>query len=127
MLFVNSLGMIYDISFMVITAVVVSFCSASVVCVLIRPGPGNRERVDPMKQKAFYTILILTGALLSKFLSNIVCSLMIASSKRLGVDGCFVWSFAVWFGLPGSLVIPLLYLHRAGKLPYRFCQSSINK
>ncbi|KAJ4918612.1 hypothetical protein JOQ06_027846 [Pogonophryne albipinna] len=57
----------------------------SVLYVLKRPGPGevggNRKRVDQSKQRAFYTIMAITGVILLS-----------------------------------SLMLPLLFLHRAGKL-----------
>lgn len=52
---------------LVLSLVVVSFCSLSVLHVLIRPGPGDRgrdkDRIDKSKQKAFVTITAITGVL----------------------------------------------------------------
>ncbi|XP_078020846.1 uncharacterized protein LOC144459912 [Epinephelus lanceolatus] len=49
------------------TLVVVSFCSLRVLCVLLRPGPGevgrDRKRVDQSKQRAFHTIAAITAVL----------------------------------------------------------------
>ncbi|KAK2899464.1 hypothetical protein Q8A73_012593 [Channa argus] len=49
----------------------------SVLCVLIRPGPGevgkDRERVAQSKQKAFYTIMSIMGVLWLLFVGILVC------------------------------------------------------
>ncbi|KAI9531410.1 hypothetical protein NQZ68_041621 [Dissostichus eleginoides] len=51
----------------------------SVLYVLKRPGPGevggNRKRVDQSKQRAFYTILSITGVILLRFGGNLISSL----------------------------------------------------
>ncbi|KAK2899498.1 hypothetical protein Q8A73_012627 [Channa argus] len=52
---------------LVFCVVTVSFCSLSVLCVLIRPGPGkgggDRYRVDQSKQRAFLNMMAITGVL----------------------------------------------------------------
>ena len=97
------------------------FCSLSVLCVLIRPRPGevgvDRMQVDKLKQRAFYTILIIMGVLSLRF-GGTLASSMIFSSPTVSyyVKYMMVTSTAL-FNLPSSLVLPLLFLHRAGKLP----------
>ncbi|KAF6714746.1 hypothetical protein FQA47_023469 [Oryzias melastigma] len=95
------------------------FCSASVLWVLIRPGPGEEGRSsDPTKHRAFYTMVVVTGALSLKFLSMFFAFIM----QRFAENNIFFclseWS-ALWLSLPSSLVLPLLFLKKAGKL--RFC------
>jgi len=112
---------ISDFVLLVFSSIVVCFCSISVLLVLIRPGPGegggNRERVDQSKQRAFYTIMAIMAALLLRFLSNLVFTSLYISSV-LGDCGekVLMWSL-IWFAVPSSLVLPLLFLQRAGKLP----------
>ncbi|XP_078020885.1 uncharacterized protein LOC144459926 [Epinephelus lanceolatus] len=105
----------------VFSLVVVSFCSLSVLAVLKRPGPagrdGDRSRVDKSKQRAFYTITAIFGSLLLRFVGSIVCAGLYSSSLISNSDRCVVAESSYFFGLPSSLVLPLLFLHRAGKLP----------
>lgn len=69
---------------LIFSLIVVSFCSISVLCTLIRPGPGerggDRARVDQSKQRAFYTIMAILGMVLLRLLSSL---------------GCFTYSFLV--------------------------------
>lgn len=111
--------------FLVLALAVVSFCSLSVLCVLIRPGPsemgGNREWGEQSKQKAFYTIKVITGVLWLYFLGLLLTS---AVNKLLLLsfdDGCVVLTFGYLLTLPSSFVLPLLFLQRAGKLVFRHC------
>ncbi len=103
---------------LVFCLVVFSFCSLAVLWVLIHPGPGevggDREHVDQTKQRAFHTITAIMGALFLRFVAILVASVMYASVLT---HRCVVGSSSVWLTLPGSLVLPLLFLHRAGKLP----------
>ncbi|KAI3375869.1 hypothetical protein L3Q82_003768 [Scortum barcoo] len=101
--------------------VVVSFCSLSVLCVLIRPGPGevggDRERVDQSKRRAFHTIVAIMAVLWFWFTGVLVCLSLEISHILSHNGGCVVLTSSSWFTLPSSLVLPLLFLHRAGKLP----------
>ncbi|KAL3050869.1 hypothetical protein OYC64_001191 [Pagothenia borchgrevinki] len=112
---------IIGFGYLVFSLIVVCFCSISVLFVLIRPGPGEgggkREGVDQSKQRAFYTIMAIMATLLLRFLSNLVSTSLYMSSV-LGDCGekVMLWSL-FWFNAPTSLVLPLLFLQRAGKLP----------
>ena len=97
------------------------FCSLSVLWVLIRPGPGegggSRQQVHQSKLRAFYIIMAIFGVLFLKFGQNMVGT-SLGASGQLGETGmCDLLLSAPWFSLPSSLVLPLLFLHRAGKLP----------
>ncbi|KAF0028995.1 hypothetical protein F2P81_018100 [Scophthalmus maximus] len=101
--------------------IVVSFCSLSVLRVLIRPGPGegggSKGNADQSKHRAFVTITAITAVLLLRFAGNLVCqSLALAAALSRSV-GCAVQVSGVWFCLPSSYVLPLLFLHRSGKHP----------
>ncbi|XP_017295489.1 uncharacterized protein LOC108250223 isoform X2 [Kryptolebias marmoratus] len=91
------------------------FCGFSVLCVLIRPGPGepgvNRTRVDQSKQRAFFTIICILGVLVVRFSSNIILELMNFS----GSNDCAAVVCFLWFNLPGNLLIPVLFLHKERK------------
>ncbi|KAM7366555.1 hypothetical protein PAMP_015988 [Pampus punctatissimus] len=66
--------------------------------------------------RAFYTIMAIMVALLLRFgghllVLSIHATLAVKQSVR-----CGVLVSGVWFCIPSSLVLPLLFLHRAGKL-----------
>lgn len=87
------------------------FCSLSVLRVLIRPRPGKvgGDRAQS-KRRAFKTIIIILGVLLFKFVGNLTCHL-INVKKVL----CVVMATQVWFNVPCSLVLPLLFLQELGR------------
>lgn len=110
---------------LVLSILVISFCSLSVLHALIRPGPGeggtDRERVHQSKLRAFRTIMIIMGVLLLRFGGYVlVLAIYFFSALREHVR-CELLLAGVWFSLPSSLVLPLLFLHRAGKL---LCRNS---
>lgn len=102
-----------------ISLVFVTFCSISVLIVLIRPGPGDegrkRGQVDQTKQRAFKAIMMILGAQVLNFLGDLIVQVLF--STRLSVDPIFVMWCVSWLSVPSMLVLPLLFLHRAGKLP----------
>ncbi len=107
--------------FLVFSLVVISFCSLSVLRVLIRPGPGevgwDKEWVDQWKQREFLTIMAVMRVLWLWF-GGILVSYALDASPQLSPNvGCVVKTSAFWSSLSSSLVSPLSYLLRAGKLP----------
>ena len=102
-----------------ITFIAVSFCSLSVLCVLIRPGPGEesggRQRVDKSKLRAFYAILAILGVLLFRTGGKIGVTILYSSVKMGESERCAVWLSVFWFCLPSSLVLPLLFLQKEVK------------
>ncbi|KAK2863362.1 hypothetical protein Q5P01_002895 [Channa striata] len=117
---VSSFGSITNSCILVFALIVVSSCSFSVLNVLNHPGPGDasrhRGRVDPSKQRAFYTIMAIMVALLLRFVGVLLTNCMNASPV-LTHTKCVIGTSAIWFTAPCSLVLPLLFLQRAGKLP----------
>lgn len=105
---------------LVLSLIVTSFCSISVLRVLLRPGPGddvgNKGKVDDIKQRAFVTITAIMSVLLLRFGGNLVCMALASSPLLSFTAGCVVRMSGIWFCLPSSYVLPLLYLHRAEKL-----------
>ncbi|KAM3590807.1 uncharacterized protein V6R79_016928 [Siganus canaliculatus] len=95
------------------------FCSLSVLYALIRPVPGegggDKQRLDQSKLKAFCTIVSILGVLLPGFGCTIVASFLYSSPEQHVRCGTLILLF--WLSLPCSLLSPLLFLHRAGKLP----------
>ncbi|TNN26490.1 hypothetical protein EYF80_063373 [Liparis tanakae] len=129
LVFVN-LGLIFiqDITFLSIFSycttafifMVMSFCSLSVLYVLIRPGPGaggeGRPRVDQSKMRAFKISMVILGALSIRVLAALVIYPTFNSPELVFFEKCAVWLSINWFNVPSSLVLPLLFIHRAGKL-----------
>lgn len=106
---------------LILASVTVTFCSISVLFVLIRPGPGEvggiHKRMNRTKQKAFYTIVVILTTLIVRFLSYLVYTIIFALLLVKNSDPCLVFWSVNWFSLPSILVLPLLFLHRIGKLP----------
>ncbi|KAK2899518.1 hypothetical protein Q8A73_012647 [Channa argus] len=88
---------------------------------IVRPGPGevggDKEQVNQLKLRAFHTITAIMGTLLLSVAGVLVCAAIYASALLKYNDSCVVMMSFVLFSVPSSLVLPLLYLHRAGKLP----------
>lgn len=101
------------------TCVSLFFCVA-VIRVLTRPGPGEagrrHDRADQSKQRALHIICSVTAVLLLRFV-GLVISMSLHSVADLSPRLlCPLLDSGVWFLVPSSLVLPLLFLHRAGKL-----------
>ena len=113
----DDLTLVFDLGLMIFSLIVVSFFSLSVLCVLIRPGPGeqggDRTIVDQSKRRAFFTIVAILGVLLVRCFVILVRTVFYLLDQS---EGCVLIVAEVWFTLPSSLVLPLLFLHRAGKL-----------
>lgn len=98
---------------------IISFCSIAILRVLrqSRVGSSLKGKVDQSKQRAFNTIMAIMGTLLVRFGVNLLCAIAYATGQINHNDVCVMVNSSYWFGLPSSLVLPLLFLHRAGKLP----------
>lgn len=117
----NMANMIVYFCLVAFSLIVVCFFCTSALCILRHPGPGEvgryRERVDHQKRRAFYTIVAIM-IVLSLCLGGMLVDNALDSSLELSNNNwCVVIMCDVWFSLPSSLVLPLLYLHRTGKLP----------
>lgn len=97
--------------------VCVFFCSISVLRVLTQPGPGEHrktmKRISRSKLRAFYTILSILGVLVVRCGWCLSWAVLYLSHRR---SNCFLMTYDLWFNLPCILVLPLLFLHRTGKL-----------
>lgn len=113
----EKMSCILDICGLIISMIIITVCTASVLCILIRPGPGKQgrdwKRVDQTKQKALFTIMAVLAVLLLRFTWSLaVFSTYITTDVYL----CLYMDLGIWLNLPSSLVLPLLFLHRGGKL-----------
>lgn len=105
-----------EICLLVVSLSTVSFCSVSVLWVLIHPSPGEKnkrkESIHQSKQKASNTIAAILGVLLVKFVFNIIWQVLVLTQ---GTNTCVILACCSWFNVPSNLVLPLLFLNRAGK------------
>lgn len=99
--------------------IIMSFCSIAVLRVLRRPGVGTdmKKRVDQKNQRAFNTILAIMITLLIRFCGNLISVSFFSSPVFSTTLRCLFIESSFWFGFPSSLVLPLLFLYREGKLP----------
>lgn len=106
---------------------VVIFCSLSVVHVMIGLGLGKvgGTQIDPSKQRAFHTIMAVTGALALRSCGLMALNINFELEGTNGNDGCIILMTGVWMCLPSNLILPLLFLHKAGKLSCFSC--NLNK
>lgn len=118
-----SSSMLYVVLYCCVMAailVAICACSVSVLCALRRPGPGDvggpRERADPAKRRSLQTITAILGVMLFKFGGNLTGMLTTALTPEDPRYGCLVVLTAYWIDLPSALVLPLLFLHRVGRL-----------
>ncbi|MEQ2235972.1 hypothetical protein ILYODFUR_007708 [Ilyodon furcidens] len=106
---------IMDSCIIILTITIVPFCSISVLRVLTQSGPAEQgsERVNQSKQRAFYTIVAILGVIALRLSWNVI---FIVNTLEVISTNCIVMTCEVLFNLPSSLVLPLLFLQRAGKL-----------
>lgn len=103
---------------LVFSLAVVSFCSLSVLSVLLRPRPGcgerDKGRSNQSNDRAFLTVSAITGALWFWF-TGLFLYLSVDAARLFGsvMVGCKVRALLPAFNLPSSLVLPLLHLYRA--------------
>lgn len=91
--------------------------SSGTLCVLFvihRAGP-KRESRD--KRRALRTVAAITASLALRFLGNMIPAILLATLQFSLSQQCFLITASLPLSLPSSLVMPLLFLQRAGKLP----------
>lgn len=90
-----------------------------VLCALLRSGPGeggNRSQLDQSKHKAFCNMAYIVGVLLVRFFGQFFITILYIWLDVEEKGKCTLLMGVLWFSLPTSLPLPLLFLHRAGKL-----------
>lgn len=116
----EKLNMILYFCFMGFFLIATCFCSISVLCVLKHPGPGElggkREQANQSKQRAFYTIMAIMGALLFRFGGHLITYIIQTAIVIGATEACVIMFSESLFNLPSTLVLPLLFLHRVGNL-----------
>ncbi|MEQ2213873.1 hypothetical protein XENOCAPTIV_022501, partial [Xenoophorus captivus] len=108
------------LSVLIVSIVVITFCSISVLCVLVRPRPGGngrqRKQINQSKLRAFHSVTAISCVLWVWFGALFVSYALSMSLVLSESVDCVLNASVCWFNLPTSLVLPLLYLHREGKL-----------
>lgn len=114
----NGIIMVYFTK-QVFCLIIMSYCSIAVLRVLRRPGVGRevKKRVDQRNQRAFHTILTVMIMLFLRFCGNLISISIFHSPVFSTTLRCLLIDSSFWFGFPNSLVLPLLFLYREGKLP----------
>lgn len=116
------------LSFLAVSVVVISFCSISVLCVLIRPQIGKngvkKRVINQSKLRAFHTVTAISCVLWLGFGGLFVSYSLTVSPLLSEIVECLIMAGINWLNLPTFLVSPLLYLHGAGKL---FCNCNKSK
>nr|XP_054603340.1 uncharacterized protein LOC129165089 [Nothobranchius furzeri] len=112
--FVSMTNIIYlETSLLTSSTIIVFYCSLAVLWVLTRPGPGElgngRKRVEQSKLRAFYIIIVFLMILMLKLSFGLIAAGLEVMSK---MDVCTITELTVWFSLPSSLVLPLLFLKK---------------
>lgn len=111
-------------SLLAFSVISVSFCSISVLCVLIQPGPGKggmEKDQSKSKRRAFLTITAILGALLIYFLFMTVALISNSTNLLSRQDACLFLMSSYMVGIPSSLVLPLLFLRKTKKLQCCMC------
>lgn len=113
---VSEYAIFVELVMLIISITIVSFCSFSVLYVLIHPGPGNgaRQCADKSKLRAFCTSMAILVVLILRFLWNFLCVCSYIQSK--GYE-CLLLLSGCWVNFPGNFVFPLVFLRRAGTFP----------
>lgn len=103
------------------------FCM-SVLYVLLQPSPGDsggtKQHVDQSKKRAFQMIVAIKGTLLLRFVGLLFWFGLLDIQSFNVTALCVFIDSGMWLMVPSSLVLPLLFLHRAGKLS---CNSQSTK
>lgn len=85
-----------------------------VLFVMSCAGPKGESR---NKRRALHTVAAITTTLVLRFLGNLVPVILLATWHLSLSQQCLMAMMSLPFLLPASLVMPLLFLQRAGKLP----------
>lgn len=109
------------LGFFSVSIVTISLFSLQVLCALTRPGPAEacgrrgREQVDQSKKRASHVVMVHTGAVWMWLLGSLLPIILRTSHLVSDDSSCLLLVCGYWFSLPSNLVLPLLYLQRAGK------------
>lgn len=107
---------IYSVVLPILTTL--TFCNLSILMVLIRPRPGNRQcqKVGKSKMRAFYIICVIMVVLLLRFGWDLFAFRVICVLELQCEQVCTILMSTVWTSIPSSMVLPMIFLYQARKL-----------
>lgn len=110
----------FSLVLLAISLILVSFCSFSILVVLMRPRPSgdvsnNSCQVDRKKRRAFIIVMLIDGVLLLRFMCAMITQVFYLKYPAIHAH-VLMWCL-VWLNVPSMLLLPLVFLHRAGRLP----------
>lgn len=96
------------------------FSCFSVLYVLTRPGPGEggRHQDNQSKGKAFNTMIRILAVVTFRFMGVTISYFIYNFANVKEATRCAVWLALVCNGLPCSLLQPILFLQKTGKLTF---------
>ncbi|XP_068160381.1 P2Y purinoceptor 8-like [Antennarius striatus] len=97
--------------------VLMVYCSVHILCVLSQPGPGDGDRDKGVRRKAFKVIMtsMLFTVCTQAFRVFTVGPIVLFASQHV-IDVAVLISLAI--SIVTGTATPVLYLYRAGKLPW---------
>lgn len=110
---VNEVFAIMDIVVCILSFVIMVHCGISVVYTLgkkSREKSGSNDQACQTKLKAYHIFLIMIVVILMRLSVSIIWSCLNLSKQLI----CLTIMFETWLSLPGRLVLPVHFLHRAG-------------
>nr|XP_057922592.1 mu-type opioid receptor-like [Doryrhamphus excisus]XP_057922593.1 mu-type opioid receptor-like [Doryrhamphus excisus] len=125
----NLYSIFMDIGILCLALIVVTVCSLLILCALIGPMKGSKRRngVNQSKRRAFHTILVILLMLFLKFIMGLMVSVLLSVFRGFNIYYCVVIVMEAILGLPSSLVLPLLFLHKTWPPKFFCCTTSANQ
>ncbi|CAL9694781.1 unnamed protein product [Knipowitschia caucasica] len=111
---------ILDVCQMVVFLGTIFYCNMAVLKVLLNPKPGDapldKGKVDKSKQLAFFVIGTIFLVLCLKFSFNLLLGIFWGFVKGGKFHATVYSAISYWVNVLTSLLLPLLYLQRTGKI-----------
>lgn len=92
------------------------FVSSGTLCVLFAVSRSGPMRESGAKRRALHTVATITATLTMRFLTSLLPTILLVTLHLSQSQQCLLVMSSLTFSLPCSLVMPLLFLQRAGKL-----------
>lgn len=111
---------------LVVMVIIINFCSFSMLYALVRLGlwkvGGDRRQIDQSKLRAFHIVTAVTVALWFRLGGFMGCNISMSLAKASMKEQCILLFASVWLYIPSSIILPVMFLLRAGK--FRCCKST---
>lgn len=116
---IHVFGLLAIIFIGILSFMLVLFFCASVLYVLICPGPGEssggRKHIDQSKRSAFHTVAAITIALMFMFIPVFVLYMVYLFGHLNESELCLFGATILWIYFPSILVMPVLFLYHQTK------------